>query len=89
MNTKLALTAIAMFAVIMGLSAFAPTAMGTERQNGNQVTICHFESDPAGDSSLPGVWEIITVNEHSVQKHIDNHGDHRIADNPNCPAVSD
>ena len=57
MNKKYALPAIAMFAVIMGLGAFAP-AMADKPVD---VLVCHFDID--GDVSL------ITVNANGAKAH--------------------
>jgi hypothetical protein len=60
-----------MVAVIMGMSAFAPTAMAKGNPNG--VDICHrggvVTADPTDD-----LWEVMTMKEQAVPAHID-HGD--------------
>ena len=72
MNKKYALPAIAMVAVIMGMSAFAP-AMATPNEGGGEkhnpkVAICHFDNNF-------GVWEADKmVNKHALIAH-QAHGD--------------
>ena len=60
MNKTISLAAIAMVAVVMGMSAFAP-AMADKPAD---VKICHFDND--------GSVSIIIVNENAVQAHIGN-----------------
>jgi len=67
MNKTISLAAIAMFAVIMGMSAFAPAAMA----DANKVEICHTDpdGDGAGDETI-----YVSGNGKSVEKHL-AHGD--------------
>jgi hypothetical protein len=79
MNKTISLAAIAMVAVIMGMSAFAPDAMAVRNADHNpKVVICHFDfNDPAG-------WEADKlVNKHALIAH-QAHGDEIIlnADQP-------
>ena len=73
MNTTLALTAITLVAVIMGLGVLAPAVAA-----GPQVKtdLCHNDD---GDDGIRGniddFWEIINVNGHAVAKHVLNHAD--------------
>ena len=60
MNKTISLAAIAMVAVVMGLSAFAP-AMADKPET---VQICHFDND--------GSVSLIIINENAVQAHIGN-----------------
>ena len=76
MNRLLTLSAIAMFAVVMGLAAFAPAALAKGPQPQNNVTLCHFDGDPDDDPTTDdSVWEVITPNIHAKDKHIANHID--------------
>lgn len=70
MNKTISLAAIAMVAVIMGMSAFAP-AMADKpgTVNEDKVQICHF---PPGNPDNP---RTISISEDDVQEHIDEHGD--------------
>ena len=61
MKTTYAIAAIALVAVVMGMSAFAP-AMAADK-----VIICHFEGN--GDSHT------IEVTASSLPAHLANHGD--------------
>ena len=64
MNKKYALPAIAMFAVIMGMSAFAPAAMADRNSNHGKTTICHFDYNDM-------VWEADKeVNPHALVAHL-------------------
>ena len=76
MNKKYALPAIAMVAVIMGMSAFAPAmatpSEGAEKHN-PKVVICHFDFND-------NVWEDDKrVNAHALIAHL-AHGDALIDD---------
>ena len=70
MNKTISLAAIAMVAVIMGMSAFAPAAMANPNNNHNaaSVDLCHKDVSGTGD------WEVITKNEHAAAAH-ERHGD--------------
>ena len=69
MNKKYALPVIAMFAVVMGMSAFAPDAMAVKNADHNpKVTICHFDFNEMQ-------WEADKlVNAHALIAH-QAHGD--------------
>lgn len=85
MNTKLTLTAIAMFAVMMGLSMYSP-AMAAKLDKSD---ICHFEEsyevwndlngngevDEGEVETIPAEWKIINVNDNSLSAHLGVHGD--------------
>ena len=78
MNKTISLAAIAMVAVIMGMSAFAPDAMAVKNSEHNpKVTICHFDyNEPA--------WEADKlVNAHALIAHL-AHGD-KIIDDDDVP----
>jgi len=86
MNKKYALPAIAMVAVIMGMSAFAP-AMASPNDNGGEkhnpkVAICHY------DFNL-GDWEDDKmVNKHALVSHL-AHGDKLIDNHTEAHASGD
>ena len=71
MNKTISLAAIAMVAVIMGMSAFAPAAMAAPNANAQaDIRLCHY------DSSDTQLWEVIFVHsEGSLNGHIDRHTD--------------
>jgi hypothetical protein len=74
MNTKLALTAIVMFAVIMGVSAISPATAAKQPKS----DVCHFESeeiDPVTGEVTPAFWTIININGNALKAHVDKHGD--------------
>jgi hypothetical protein len=64
MNKITTLAAIAMFAVVMGLSSFAPAALASSNDNHGKTTICHFDFND-------GVWEADKeVNPHALTAHL-------------------
>ena len=69
MNKTISLAAIAMVAVIMGMSAFAPDVMASKNSDNNpKVTICHFDFNEMQ-------WEADKlVNKHALIAH-QAHGD--------------
>jgi len=69
MNKTISLAAIALVAVVMGMSTIAPDAMAVKNADHNpKVAICHF------DYNL-GVWEADKmVNKHALEAH-QAHGD--------------
>lgn len=78
MNTKLALTAITLVAVIMGLSAFAPAVMASPNNEHNpKENVCHFDTDTNDDGDLTTddrAWIVKPVNKHAKLAHT-GHGD--------------
>ncbi len=82
MNSKLALTAIVMFAVVMGIASMTP-AMAAK----NKVDLCHYsaeetilvdtDGDGIGDTEeiIPEHWKIINIsaNGKAVNAHESNH----------------
>ncbi len=85
MNSKLALTAIVMFAVVMGMSSIAPAMAKAD------TPICHyaeavFETDPITGEVILDVdgnpivleeahWKVITVNNKGATNgHVGHHG---------------
>ena len=77
MNTKLSITAIGMFAVILGMGMFSP-AMAAKQ---NKFDVCHFEEEQTIDNGdgtttvIPAVWEVININGNALSAHIGVHGD--------------
>ena len=86
MNTKLSITAIGMFAVILGMSMFSP-AMAAKQ---GKFNVCHFEeeqiipTDSNGDgvidendtpTVIPAEWKVININGNAVSAHVGVHGD--------------
>lgn len=79
MNSKLALTAIVMFAVVMGIASMTPAAMAAK----NKVDLCHYSAEeevldefgnPTGEV-IPEHWKIINIsqNGNAVNAHESNH----------------
>ena len=81
MNSKLAITAIVMFAVVMGIASMTP-AMAAK----NKVDLCHYSAeetiqvDPDGDGTfedlvIPEHWDDINIsdNGNAVEAHVNNH----------------
>ena len=82
MNNKLAITAIVMFAVVMGMASMTP-AMAAK----NKVDLCHYsaeetilvdtDGDGIGDTEevIPEHWKIINIsqNGNAVNAHENNH----------------
>jgi len=89
MNRILTLSAIAMFAVVMGLSSFAPVVMATPSTgsptHNPKVKWCHFDRDVNDDQTIedpPNAdrqWEVLRLNKHSAEAH-EAHGDIPIGD---------
>ena len=73
MNKTISLAAIAMFAVIMGLGAFAPAVLAEKMP---KVDLCHNDDGADGiRGNVDDFWEQISVNGNSLDKHIANHFD--------------
>ncbi len=86
MNRILTISAIAMFAVVLGMSAIAPAMAKAD------TPICHYaeavfmtnpdtgeiETDPDTDEPIvlePALWKVITVNSKgSTNVNVDRHG---------------
>ena len=78
MNKTISLAAIAMVAVIMGMSAFAPAAMATPNENAKaDIPICHWGTGPDGEKGTEDdAWEVIYVHSEGATKgHVDRHND--------------
>ena len=80
MKTTYTIAAIAMFAVILGMSALAP-AMAAKAP---KVDICHFAEEEIifGEDGLTPIdtieahWKILNVSQNGADNgHVDNHGD--------------
>ena len=72
MNRVIPIAAIALVAVMMGMSAIAPAiADKPGTTNEDKVVICHI---PPGNPDNP---QTISISEDDVQEHIDKHGDFR------------
>jgi len=82
MNNKLAITAIVMFAVVMGIASMTP-AMAVK----NKVDLCHYsaeetiqvdtDGDGIGDTDqvIPENWQSINISQNgkAVSAHVNNH----------------
>ena len=81
MKTIFTIAAIAMFAVVLGMSALAPAM--ADRSNGQKSIICHFEAaffDEDLQVDVPAEWVVINVNNRSLPAHLgddehEGHGD--------------
>ena len=78
MNKTIALAAIVMVAVVMGMSAFVPAAMARGPPANDDFQVCHrggvVDSPPDGTE-----WVVMNLpNKSSQDKHID-HGDYGIS----------
>jgi len=88
MKTTYTIAAIAMFAVIMGMSAFVPAAMARGPPTNEDNQVCHrggvATSDPSDDE-----WVVMNLpNQHAKDKHID-HGDYGIPDDTDVDECED
>jgi len=79
MNKTISLSAIAMFAVVMGMSAFAPAAMGAPNGNAKaDIRVCHYGAGPDKDPTTfeDNEWEVIFLHSQgSLKGHVDKHTD--------------
>ncbi|HUU47616.1 MAG TPA: hypothetical protein VMW55_02410 [Nitrosopumilaceae archaeon] len=86
MNKTLAISAITIFAVMLGMSAVAPVL--ADPPAGNKVFICHKQTkDKTIDEVFqPAGWYPQEVSVKSLQKHL-NHEDFEISslDDSACP----
>ncbi len=80
MNSKLAITAIVMFAVVLGLGVVGPAmAAPPAHSNANKESVCHYEAeeiDPVTEEVLEDdFWTIISIssNGNAVNAHLANH----------------
>jgi hypothetical protein len=92
MNKTISLAAISMFAVIMGLGAFAPALAENNGSNGNKIFLCHFQAEVLAEDGETVLEEesvsAINVNMRSYDAHM-AHGDYAIADVSECPVTPD
>jgi hypothetical protein len=73
MNKITTLAAISMFAVIMGMGAFAQNAWATPMP---KVDLCHNDDGADGiRGNADDFWEQKSVNGNALDKHIANHFD--------------
>ena len=87
MNKKIALTAIAMFAVILGMSAVAP-AMAAPGNPQSQATtqVCHLFEEVVDDPTTPedeteaAHWGVLYTNTNGATNGHLKHGDSLIGD---------
>jgi len=78
MNKTISLAAIAMVAVIMGLSTFAPDALAKQSKSGIVEDVCHFDRDTNDDgdtTTIDRAWEVLSPNSHGAQNGHVKHGD--------------
>jgi len=70
MKTTYTIAAIAMFAVILGMSAIAP-AMADKK---DKIFVCHFsEAEFEGEVEIePAHWQVIHINENGWNGHEDH-----------------
>jgi len=80
MNRILTISAIAMFAVTLGLGVLSPAmAVPPEHSNANKESVCHYEAeviDPDTGAVLEDdFWTIISIsgNGNAVNAHLTNH----------------
>jgi hypothetical protein len=77
MKTILTIAAIAMFAVMLGISAFAP-AMAAKA---DKIDVCHFsEEETVVDADgneivVPAEWKVININGNAQNAHVGKHTD--------------
>ncbi len=94
MNSKLALTAIVMVAVIMGLGVMSPAMAAPGNPNSKATTeVCHlFEAeednpDTPEDETELAHWGVLhTNNNGATNGHVNGHGDSLIGDETNPDA---
>ena len=85
MNDKYTIAAIAMFAVVLGLGAFAP-ALAAKEINPNSSAdsgVCHYfeeEVDEDTGEVTPAQWNVKYVNSNGAMNGHQKHGDPVIGD---------
>ncbi len=86
MNKTITLAAIAMVAVMMGISAFAPAAMGArDGPRGNATdAVCHLGGQ-ATEELEDDLWFVLYVNPNAVAGHVED-GDTDIAETDEAAA---
>ncbi|MCV0393036.1 MAG: hypothetical protein K5790_07080 [Nitrosopumilus sp.] len=83
MKTTLSIAAIAMFAVILGMSALAP-AMAAKA---DKIDVCHFSEEeiilvdldgdgiPETEEVIPAEWKVINISGNAEKAHVGKHTD--------------
>ncbi len=87
MKTTLTIAAIAMFAVILGMSAIAPALADREGLHNPKTPVCHFDRDTNDDgdeTTDDRAWIVKMVNKHAKIAHL-GHGDVPIGDATDLP----
>ena len=82
MRTTLTIAAIAMFAVILGMSAIAPALASPNGVHNPKAPVCHFDRDTNDDgdeTTDDRAWIVKMVNKHAKIAHL-GHGDVLIDD---------
>ncbi len=83
MKTTYTIAAIAMFAVILGMSAIAPAMASPNDKHNPKTLVCHFDRDTNDDgdeTTDDRAWIEKMVNKHAKIAHL-GHGDVLIAEN--------
>ena len=80
-----------MFAVVLGVSAFAPAMAAQGNPNSNATTqVCHFfeaEFDDDGFETSPAQWGVLHTNSNGATNgHVNGHGD-KLIDDTDEPAL--
>jgi len=82
MKTIFTISAIAMFAVILGMSAIAPALADRNSDHNPKTPVCHFDRDTNDDgdeTTDDRAWIVQMVNKHAKIAHL-GHGDVLIPD---------
>ena len=73
MNKTIALAAIVMVAVVMGMSAFVPAAMARGPPDNVAFQVCHRGGVATVDDTTDDEWVVMNLpNQHSKDKHLDH-----------------
>jgi len=85
MNRIQTIAAIAMFAVVLGMSAIAPAMAAPGNPNSKATTqVCHLfeaEFDEEGNETSPAHWGVLHTNSNGATNgHVNGHGDKLIDD---------
>lgn len=83
MTTKLAITAVFLFAVVLGVGAIAPAmAAKADAPGQNKVPLCHFDEEE-------NQYVLINIPPHAAEKHKDRHANDVDPDDANsCPDIN-
>jgi hypothetical protein len=84
MKTTYAIAAIAMFAVMLGMSALAP-AMAAKPDKVEKIWVCHFAEAEEGEVDVNGdlvedQWKVINISGNAKKAHVDKHTDGEFSD---------